>query len=91
MLGKCGTIHTGELTTTASPPLQHPGLPDSAVAWRWNSQGPYASKGVQIVGLSRGLYVEVSTFKMNGDEISPADIDMLVKLFNEQVSKLEAA
>jgi hypothetical protein len=90
VLGKCGTFHAGELTSTASPPLQPPGLTDSAVAWRWDTPGPYASKGVQIVGLSRGLYVEISTYKMNGDEISPTDIDMLVKLFNDQVAKLQA-
>ncbi|MGO4443805.1 hypothetical protein AB4Z42_10675 [Mycobacterium sp. 2YAF39] len=91
LLGKCGTFHAGELTSTVSPPLQHPGLPDSAVAWRQNSKGPYGSKGAEIVGLSRGLYVEVYTWRTDGDEASPADIDILVNLFNEQVTKLQAA
>jgi len=65
--------------------------PDSAVAWRQFSTGPYGSKGAEIIGLSRGLYVEVYTWRTDGAETSPADLDILVNLFNEQVSKLEAA
>jgi hypothetical protein len=91
LLRKCTTFHAGELTSTVSPPLKHPGLPDSAVAWRQISTGPYGSKGAEIIGLSRGLYVEVYTWRTDGAETSPADLDILVNLFNEQVSKLEAA
>jgi len=91
LLRKCGTFHADELTSTVSPPLQHPGLPDSAVAWRQVSKGPFGSNGTEIVGLSRGLYVEVYTWRTDGADTSPADMDILVNLFNEQVSKLEAA
>lgn len=93
LLGKCGTSQSGGLTSTMSPPIQHPGLPNSAVAWRWSAQDPDigGSAGAEIIGLSRGLYVEVSTFQTNGGEISPGDIDILVKIFNDQVRKLEAA
>jgi hypothetical protein len=98
LLGKCKTLQAAGLSWTASPPLQHPGLPESAVAWRYEQTGvsPVIGEevhitGLAIFGLSRGLYVRVSTDHTNGEEISPADIDMLVKLFNDQVAKLQAA
>ncbi|WP_319436696.1 hypothetical protein [Mycobacterium sp. RTGN5] len=98
LLGKCKTSHLGGLTSTASPPLQHPGLPESAVAWSYDATGvaPIIGgevhfTGLEIFGLSRGLYVEVSTTHTNGVKVSPADTDTLVNLFNDQVRKLEAA
>jgi hypothetical protein len=86
LLGKCGTIEFGGVTTMVSPsPL--PGLPSWADATRITSQGVV---GAGIVGLCRGLYVSVAFTQTPGGDISPNDTNALVKLFNDQVAKLEA-
>jgi hypothetical protein len=84
LLGKCGTIEFGGVTTTVSP---LPGLPSWADATRIIAQGV---AGAGIVGLCRGLYVSVSFTQKPGGDISPNDTTALVKLFNDQVAKLEA-
>jgi hypothetical protein len=93
LLGKCGTFQGDGLPVTMSPSLQLPGLPDSAVARRWTVQVPVAGgiAGAEIIGLTRGLYLKVSANRLNTGEISAGDTDILVTLFNEQVSRLEAA
>jgi hypothetical protein len=86
LLGKCGTIEFQGATTTVSP-LPLPGLPSSANATRIIAQG---ADGAGIIGLCRGLYVSVAFTQKPGGDISPNDTNALVKLFNDQVAKLEA-
>jgi hypothetical protein len=86
LLGKCGTVESQGGTTTMSP-LPLPGLPSWAIAMRVTGQG---AEGAGIIGLYRGLYVSVVFTQLPGGDISPNDTNALVKLFNDQVAKLEA-
>jgi hypothetical protein len=86
LLGKCGTIEFGGVTATISPSPM-PGLPNWADATRITGQG---ADGAGIIGLCRGLYVSVVFTQKPGGDISPDDTNALVKLFNDQVAKLEA-
>jgi hypothetical protein len=67
--------------------LPLPGLPSWAVATRITGQG---ADGAGIIGLCRGLYVSVAFTQKHGGDISQNDTNALVKLFNDQVAKLEA-
>ena len=90
LLGKCGTIKFHGVTTTASL-LSLPGLPSSATATRITVQGADATgAGADIIDLCRGLYVSVAFTQQPGGDLSPNDTNALVKLFNDQVAKLEA-
>ncbi len=86
LLGKCGTIEYQGHTGTVSP-LPLPGLPSWANATRVTSPG---ADGAGVIGLCRGLYVSVAFGQKPGGDISPNDTNALVKLFNDQVAKLEA-
>jgi hypothetical protein len=93
LLGKCGTVEYQGITTRISA-LPMPGLPSWAVATRVIVHGadgiaPRAD-GAGIIGLCRGLYVSVSFTQKPAGDLSPNDGDALVKLFNDQVAKLEA-
>jgi hypothetical protein len=93
LLGKCGTVEYQGITTRVSA-LPMPGLPSWAVATRVIVHGAdgivHGADGAGIIGLCRGLYVSVSFTQKPGGDLSPNDTDALVKLFNDQVSKLEA-
>jgi hypothetical protein len=90
LLGQCGTIKYQGVTTTASP-LPLPGLPSWALATRSTAQGAGVNfNGAGIIGLYRGLYVSVAVTQKPAGDISPDDTNALVKLFNDQVAKLEA-
>jgi hypothetical protein len=67
--------------------LSLPGLPSWALATRIIAPG---ADGAGIIGLCRGLYVSVAFTQKPGGDLSPSDTDALVKLFNDQVAKLEA-
>ena len=69
-------------------PLPLPGVPSWANATRITAQG--ADGGAGIIGLCRGLYVSVAFTQKPGGDLSPNDTNALVKLFNDQVAKLEA-
>jgi hypothetical protein len=86
LLGKCGTVKAQGATTRVSP-LPLPGLPSWALATRIFAPG---ADGAGIIGLCRGLYVSVAFTQKPGGDLSPNDTDALVKLFNDQVAKLEA-
>jgi hypothetical protein len=86
LLGKCGTIEYQGDTFTVSP-LPLPGLPRWSTAYRFNVGGVH---NAGIVGLCRGLYVSVVFTQQSGGDLSPNDTNALVKLFNDQVAKLEA-
>jgi hypothetical protein len=86
LLGRCGTVGYQGVTGTVSA-LPLPGLPSWAVATRVNVPG---ADGAGIIGLCRGLYVSVSFTQQPVGDLSPNDADALVKLFNDQVAKLEA-
>jgi hypothetical protein len=86
LLGKCGTVTYQGATTTASL-LRLPGVPSWATATRIVTQGV---DGAGIIGLCRGLFVSVAFTQQPGGELSPDDANDLVKLFNDQVAKLEA-
>jgi hypothetical protein len=86
LLAKCGTVKfQGAIATTAPLPL--PGLPSWALATRVAAD---AASGAGIIGLYRGLYVSVAFTQKPGADLSPNDTNALVKLFNDQVAKLEA-
>jgi hypothetical protein len=86
LLGKCGTVKAQGATTRVSA-LSLPGLPSWALATRIIAPG---ADGAGIIGLCRGLYVSVAFTQKPGGDLSPNDTDALVKLFNDQVAKLEA-
>jgi hypothetical protein len=86
LLGKCGAVKYQGMTTRASA-LPLPGLPSWALATRIVAPG---ADGAGIIGLCRGLYVSVAFTQKPGGDLSPKDTDALVKLFNDQVAKLEA-
>ena len=86
LLGRCGTIKYQGDTTTASP-LALPGLPSWSTAYRITVGGV---NGAGIIGLCRGLYVSVVFNQKPGGDLSPNDTNALVKLFNDQVAKLQA-
>jgi hypothetical protein len=86
LLGKCGTIEYQGHTTTATP-LPLPGLPSWSTAYRVAVGGV---NGAGITGLCRGLFVSVIFTQKPGGDLSPNDTNALVKLFNDQVAKLEA-
>jgi hypothetical protein len=86
LLGKCGTVEYQGITTRVSA-LPMPGLPSWAVATRIIAHG---ADGAGIIGLCRGLYVSVAFTQQPVGDLSPNDTDALVKLFNDQVAKLEA-
>ena len=86
LLGKCGTIKYQGVSTTATP-LPLPGLPSWSTADRVNVGG---ADGAGIIGLCRGLYVSTVFTQKPGGDLSPNDTNALVKLFNDQVAKLEA-
>ena len=67
-------------------PLALPGLPSSAIATRITLK----ADGADIIGLCRGLYVSVAFTQQPGGDLSPNDTNALVKLFNDQVAKIEA-
>lgn len=87
LLAKCGTIKFRGVTTTASA-LPLPGLPSWSVATRITTT--IGVDGAGIIGLCRGLYVSVAFTQKPGGDISPNDTNTLVKLFNDQVAKLQA-
>ena len=90
LLGKCGTIEYQGVTTTVSP-LPLPGLPSWSTATRITAQGAdAAAAGAGIVGFCRGLFVSALFNQKSGGDLSPNDTNALVKLFNDQVAKLEA-
>lgn len=86
LLGKCATVTYQGVATTASL-LRLPGVPSWATATRIVTQ---VADGAGIIGLCRGLYVSVAFTRKPGGELSPDDTNDLVKLFNDQVAKLEA-
>lgn len=86
LLGRCGSVKFQGVTTTAAL-LPLPGVPSWALATRIGTQG---TGGAGIIGLCRGLYVSVAFAKKSAGDLSPSDTDALVKLFNDQVTKLEA-
>jgi len=85
LLGKCGTIKYQGDTITVTP-LPVPGLPSWSTAYRFTMGGV---ENAGIFGLCRGLYVSV-VFTQQSGGLSPNDTNALVKLFNDQVAKLEA-
>ncbi len=85
-LAKCGTV-TYQGTTTTAELLRLPGVPSWATATRLVTQGV---DGAGIIGLCRGLYVSVAFSQQPGGDLSSDDTNVLVKLFNDQVAKLEA-
>jgi hypothetical protein len=86
LLGKCGTIEYHGDTITVTP-LPLPGLPSWSTAYRVTVGGV---NGAGIIGLCRGLYVSVVFSQQPSGDLSPNDTNALVKLFNDQVAKLEA-
>jgi hypothetical protein len=88
LLGKCGTVEAQGDTITVTP-LPLPGLPSWSTAYRFTVRGV---DNAGILGLSRGLYVSVLFTQFSGGDISisPDDTNAFVKLFNDQVAKLEA-
>jgi hypothetical protein len=74
------------MTTTISA-LPMLGVPSWALATRVVAHG---ADGAGILGLCRGLYISVSFTQQPVGDLSPNDTDALVKLFNNQVAKLEA-
>jgi hypothetical protein len=86
LLRQCGTI-TAQGMTVKVEPLLLPGLPNWAVATRITLK---QADGVGIIGLCRGLYVSVAFNQLPSSDISPKDTNALVKVFNDQVAKLEA-
>ena len=86
LLGQCGTIEYQRDTITASP-LALPGLPSWSTAYRVTVGGVH---GAGIVGFCRGLFVSALFNQKFGGDLSPNDTNALVKLFNDQVAKLEA-
>jgi len=86
LLGKCGTFKYQGVTFTLSP-LPLPGLPSWSTAYRFTVGGV---DNAGIVGPYRGLYVSVIFTQQSGGDLSPNDTNALVKLFNDQVAKLEA-
>jgi hypothetical protein len=86
LLGKCATVKFQGVTATASL-LPLPGVPSWALATRVIAHGAH---GAGIIGLCRGLYVSVSFAQQPVGDLSPNDTDALVKLFNDQVAKLDA-
>ncbi len=64
-----------------------PGVPSWATPTRIFASG---ADGAGIIGLCRGLYVSVAFTQKPGGDLSPNDTSALVKLFNDQVAKLEA-
>ena len=86
LLGKCGTFKYQGVTFTVSPlPLQ--GLPSWSTAYRFTVGGV---DNAGIIGPYRGLYVSALFNQKSGGDLSPNDTNALVKLFNDQVAKLEA-
>jgi hypothetical protein len=85
-LDKCGTVTYQGVATKASL-LRLPRVPNWATATRVISQG---ADGAGIIGLCRGLFVSVAFTQKPGGDLSPDDTNALVKLFNDQVAKLEA-
>jgi hypothetical protein len=88
LLGKRGTIEYQGHTNTESP-LTLPRLPSWAIAMHITAQGADGD-GAGIIGPCRGLYVSVAFTQKPGGDLSPNDTNALVKLFNDQVAKLEA-
>lgn len=86
LLGKCGTIEYQGDTFTLSP-LPLPALPSWSTAYRFTVGGV---DNAGILGLCRGLYVSVVFTQQSGGDLSPNDTNALVKLFNDQVAKLQA-
>jgi hypothetical protein len=86
LLGKCGTIKYQGDTMTVTP-LPLPGLPSWSTASRFTVGGV---DNAEILGFCRGLYVSVVFTQQTGGDISPNDTNAFVKLFNDQVAKLEA-
>jgi len=68
-------------------PLALPGLPSWSTAYRATVGGGH---GAGIVGFCRGLFVSVVFTQQSGGDLSPNDTNALVKLFNDQVAKLDA-
>jgi len=89
LLGKCGTVRYQGVTSITVAPLPLPGLPSWADSSRITTPG-VAGAAAGIVGLYRGLFVSLTFTQLPGGDISPNDTDALVKLFNDQVTKLEA-
>ena len=85
MLGKCRTVKYQGLTSTVEP-LPLSGLPSWSTPTRVFAPG---ADGAGIIGLCRGLYVSVAFTQKPGGDLSPNDTSALVKLFNDQVAKLE--
>lgn len=86
LVGKCSTIeHQGSTVNVAALPLQ--GVPDWATATRTTTDG---ADGATIIGLFRGLYISVTFSQTPAGDLAVGDSDGLVRLFYEQVKKLEA-
>ena len=73
-------------------PLALPGLPSWSTAYRVTVGGVDGADadGAGIIGPYRGLYVSVAFTQKPSGDLSPNDTNALVKLFNDQVAKLEA-
>jgi hypothetical protein len=86
LVGKCSKIeHQGSTVDVTPLPLQ--GVPDWATATRTTTEG---ADGATIIGLFRGLYISVTFSQTPAGDLAVGDSDGLVRLFYEQVKKLEA-
>jgi hypothetical protein len=86
LLAKCETVRYKNVTTTVAP-MDLADLPSWAVATVIKVPG---ATGAGVIGLYRGLYISESFWQLPEADPSADDKTALVKLFNAQVSKLEA-
>jgi hypothetical protein len=86
-VGKCGTFKFGTVDGYSIQSRDLRGLPEWATAYQANDPS-YTTAAV--VGVYRGIFIKAAHGRKLGDG-RPEDTDALVKLFNDQVAKLEAA
>lgn len=89
VVGKCGTFKVGNITNTVTK-RSLPGLPDWAIAIQPATSPRQEITELDVLGYHRGVFIESRWRKLPPGDPSQEDIASLVKIFNDQVTKLEA-
>ena len=87
---KCGTFRVGRVPNTVTQ-RSLPGLPKWATAIQLTTSAAPDVTELDVLGYYRGVFVHARCRKNAAADPSQEDIASLVKIFNDQVARLEAA
>lgn len=90
VVSKCGTFKVGAVTSTVTQ-RSLPGLPEWATAILLTTSALPDITELEVMGYYRGVLIQSGCRKKGAGDPSEQDIASLVKIFKDQVARLEAA